>query len=140
MIFSLYWLSISSEALERTLSTKPLSPSNYYVSKLIPLLEVAHMGAHCLQMMGMGQLEDIFDMVTSRGAQVMQLDGYGVEVGNPANCIILQARTILDAIRLKPARLAVFRHGNIIARTPKVKSAVKYDGQTKDICFEDWRT
>jgi cytosine/creatinine deaminase len=104
------------------------------------MLEVAHMGAHCLQMMGMGQLEDIFNMVTSRGAQVMQLDGYGVKAGNPANCIILQARTILDAIRLKPARLAVFRNGNIIARTPKVKSAVEYGGQAKDICFEDWQT
>ena len=79
------------------------------------MLEVAHMGAHCLQMMGMAQLEEIFEMVTSRGAQVMQLDGYGVEAGNPANCVILQART------------------------SKVKSALEYDGQTKNICFEDWR-
>ena len=97
------------------------------------------MGAHCLQMMGMGQLEDIFDMVTSRGAQVMQLDGYGVEIGNPADFVILQARTILDAIRLKPIRLAVFRKGKVIARTPKAKSFIEYNGQTKDICFEDWR-
>jgi len=103
------------------------------------MLEVAHMGAHCLQMMGMAQLEEIFEMVTSRGAQVMQLDGYGIAVGNPANFVILQARTILDAIRLKPARLAVFRKGKVIARTPKVKSALEYDGQTKDIYFEDWR-
>ena len=103
------------------------------------MLEVAHMGAHCLQMMGMAQLEEIFEMVTSRGAQVMQLDGYGIAVGNPANFVILQARTILDAIRLKPARLAVFRKGKVIARTPKVKSALDYDGQTKDIYFEDWR-
>lgn len=103
------------------------------------MLEVAHMGAHCLQMMGMAQLEEIFEMVTSRGAQVMQLDGYGIAVGNPANFVILQARTILDAIRLKPTRLAVFRKGKVIARTPKAKSAIEYNDQTKDIFFEDWR-
>ena len=103
------------------------------------MLEVAHMGAHCLHMMGMGQLDDIYEMVTTRGARVMQLGGYGVEVGNSADCVILQARTVLDAIRLKPARLAVFRKGSVIARTPKVTSSLEYADQNKDICFEDWQ-
>jgi cytosine deaminase len=88
------------------------------------MLEVAHMGAHCLQMLGASQLGDIFSMVTTRAAEVMQLEDYGIEVGKKANFVVLQARSVLDAIRLKPARLAVFREGVCIAQTPEVKAEV----------------
>lgn len=99
------------------------------------MLEVAHMGAHCLQMLGAGQLGDIFSMVTSRAAEVMQLENYGMEVGKEANFVVLQARSVLDAIRLKPARLAVFRKGICIAQTPEVKAEVRLGGGNRSINF-----
>ena len=52
----------------------------------------------------------------------MQLGNYGIEVGKQADLIILQARSVQDALRLKPARLAVIRKGRVIARTPEVVS------------------
>jgi len=88
------------------------------------MLEVAHMGAHCLQMLGSNQLQTIFDMITSRGAQAMQLNGYGISIGNNADFVILQARDVFDAIRLKPARLAVFKNGSLIASCPEQTTTV----------------
>ncbi len=99
------------------------------------MLEVAHMGAHCLQMMGTGQLETIFDMVTSRGARVMNLKGYGLEAGYKADFVILQAKNTLDAIRLRPARLFVIRHGRVVATTPEVISTVNIGTTSESIDF-----
>ncbi|TKB11775.1 cytosine deaminase [Desulforhopalus sp. IMCC35007] len=99
------------------------------------MLEVAHMGAHCLQMLGAGQLGDIFSMVTTRAAEVMQLEDYGIEVGKEANFVVLQARSVLDAIRLKPARLAVFRKGVCIAKTPELKAEVRIGVGKRSIDF-----
>jgi cytosine deaminase len=99
------------------------------------MLEVAHMGAHCLQMMGAGHMDTIFSMVTSRGAEIMQLAEYGVEVGKQADLVIVQARSIRDALRLKPARLAVIRKGKCISRTPEVRAEVQLDGRMRRIDF-----
>ncbi len=100
------------------------------------MLEVAHMGAHCLQMMGAGQMDTMFSMVTSRGAEVMQLAEYGLHVGKQADFVILQVKNSLDAIRLKPARLAVIRKGKCISRTPEVRAELNMAGEIKRVDFQ----
>lgn len=99
------------------------------------MLEVASMGAHCLQMMGAAQMEPILRMVTTGGAEVMQLEHYGIEVGKQADLVVLQAKSEADAIRLKPARLMVLRKGKCIARTPEVKTQVDLNGQLNSVDF-----
>jgi cytosine/creatinine deaminase len=99
------------------------------------MLEVAHMGAHCLQMMGTSQLESVLAMVTDRGAQVLNLEKYGVQAGCPANLVILQAKNSIDAIRLRPARLFVISRGKVVATTPPVISAVRLGQDHKEIDF-----
>lgn len=99
------------------------------------MLEVAHMGAHCLQMMGTSQLETVFDMVTGRGAQVLKLEKYGISAGCAANLVILQARSKIDAIRLRPARLCVIRKGKVVATTPPVVSEVRLGRTGRKIDF-----
>jgi cytosine deaminase len=99
------------------------------------MLEVAHMGAHCLQMMGTSQLEAIFDMVTGRGAQVLNLEKYGVQPGCEANLVVLQAKNRIDAIRLRPARLHVIRHGKVVSTTPPVVSTVRLESNCRNIDF-----
>ncbi len=90
------------------------------------MLEVAHMGAHCLQMLGISQLESCFEMVTERGAKVLQLEKYGVAPGCNADLVVMQAKNQIDAIRLRPARLFVVRRGKIISTTQPVQSIVSY--------------
>jgi len=99
------------------------------------MLEVAHMGAHCLQMLGGDQLQTIFDMVTSRGAEAMQLSGYGIEVGNSADFVVLQARDTFDAVRLKPPRLAVFKKGRMIASCPEHVTTTTLGETTRTIDY-----
>src|SRR3546814_12584533 len=62
-----------------------------------------------------------FAAVTENGARVMHLGGYGLKAGCHADMVILQARDVLDALRLKPARLCVIRRGQVIAETPPVQ-------------------
>lgn len=99
------------------------------------MLEVAHMGAHCLQMLGNSQLADVFSMVTGRAAQVMQLENYGLEVGKDASFVLLQAKSVSDALRLRPARLAVFRRGQCIAETPEVKAQLHFGRNEGQVDF-----
>lgn len=99
------------------------------------MLEVAHMGAHCLQMLGTSQQADIFSMVTARGARVMQLENYGIEVGRDASFVVLQAKSILDALRLRPVRLAVFRRGQCVAKTPEVRTHLDFGSSKKSVDF-----
>ena len=42
--------------------------------------------------------------------------------------VILQAGDVLEALRLRPARLAVIRRGQVIAETPPVQSQLKVLG------------
>jgi cytosine deaminase len=99
------------------------------------MLEVAHMGAHCLQMMGTDQLATIFDMVTGRGAQVLKLEKYGVRAGATANLVILQSKSRIDAIRLRPARLYVISRGKVVATTSPVFSEVRLGRDHREIDF-----
>ena len=100
------------------------------------MLEVAHMGAHCLQMMGTAQAATLLEMVTTRGAEVLNLENYGIEVGKQADFVVLQAADPMEALRLKPARLYVFRKGRIIASTPEVHSTVHLGETVADVTFQ----
>ena len=82
------------------------------------MLEVAHMGLHVGQLTSREAMRFCFEAVTSNPAKVMQLEGYGVEIGRNADMVVLQAADPIEAIRLKARRLAVIRRGRVIAETP----------------------
>ena len=53
----------------------------------------------------------------------MGLEKYGVDVGNYADMVILQAKDPVEAIRLRPTRLTIIRRGKLIAQnTPSVST------------------
>lgn len=81
------------------------------------MLEVAHMAVHVAQMTSIDAMKRLFDAVTINSASAMGLDSYGIKEGNPANCVLLQARDPVEAIRLKATRLVVIRSGEVIAET-----------------------
>ena len=65
------------------------------------MLEVAHMGLHVGQLTSREAMRFCFDAVTTNPAKVMQLDGYGLDVGCNADMVVLQAADPIEAIRLK---------------------------------------
>ncbi|GGD67787.1 amidohydrolase family protein [Rhizobium anhuiense] len=81
------------------------------------MLEVGHMAIHVAQMAGIDDKKRIFDALTVNSAKTMGLEGYGLEKGCNADLVILQASDTLEALRLKPNRLAVIRRGKVIARS-----------------------
>ena len=99
------------------------------------MIEVAHMGLHVAQMTGVDQIRQIFEAVTYNGAKVLGLEGYGLEPGCNADIVILQARDLQEALRLKPARLFVIRRGMIIAETLPVISRLNLEDKTIEVDF-----
>ncbi|OWV80902.1 cytosine deaminase [Rhizobium sp. R634] len=81
------------------------------------MLEVGHMAIHVAQMAGIDDKKRIFDALTVNSAKTMGLAAYGLEKGCNADLVILQASDTLEALRLKPNRLAVIRRGKVVARS-----------------------
>lgn len=84
------------------------------------MLEVAHMAIHAAHLTGYEQMRQCFLAVTENPACILGLEGYGLEPGCYADLVVLQAADAVEAIRLKPACLYVFRRGRLIAQTPPV--------------------
>ncbi len=99
------------------------------------MLEVAHMGLHVGQMTGTAEMAAMFQSVTTNGARVMGLDGYGLAPGCRADLVVLQAGDPIEALRLRPARLFVIRRGRVIAETPPVASRLDLDGAAHAVDF-----
>ncbi|MGB1152758.1 MAG: amidohydrolase family protein [Paracoccaceae bacterium] len=81
------------------------------------MLDVAFMGLHVGQLSSRADMRWCFDAVTKNSAEIMGLEKYGVEVGNYADMVVLQAKDPIEAIRLRPTRLAVIRRGKLISQT-----------------------
>ncbi|MBY5788043.1 amidohydrolase family protein [Rhizobium leguminosarum] len=93
------------------------------------MLEVGHMAIHVAQMAGIDDRKRIFDALTVNSAKTMGLEGYGLEKGCNADLVILQASDTLEALRLKPNRLAVIRRGKVIARSAPRIGELFLDGR-----------
>lgn len=61
-------------------------------------------------------LETLWEAVTVGGADVLGLDDYGVEVGTPADLVLLDEPSPQWAIIARAIRLAVLKDGRIVAR------------------------
>ena len=99
------------------------------------MLEVAQMGLHVAQMTSQAQMRACFDAVTVNAAKVMGLEDYGIEVGHPADLVLLQARDPVEAIRLRANRLMVVRRGEVIARTPAATASLALPDRPPSV---DW--
>jgi cytosine deaminase len=71
--------------------------------------------------------------VTTNAARIMQIDGYGLDVGCNADMVVLQAADPIEAIRLKARRLAVVRRGKVIAETPAQVATLDLAGRPSTV-------
>ena len=88
------------------------------------MLDVAHMGLHVALMTAPDQMRRCFDLVTKTPAQVMGLN-FALQKGARASLVVLDCATPLDALRLRPARLAVVSDGQLVATTAPAKVAAQ---------------
>ena len=93
------------------------------------MLEVAHMGLHVAQMTSQAAMRQCFDAVTTTPARILGLEGYGLDVGCRADLVLLQARDVVEALRLRAHRLLVLRAGRVVARSEPVVTRLSLPGQ-----------
>ena len=99
------------------------------------MLEVAHMGLHVAQMTSQKGIRACFDAVTGNAAKVMHLEGYGLEPGCEASFVLLQARDVVEAIRLRAHRLQVFKRGRRVAQAPVHAMRLDIPGRPAQVDF-----
>ncbi|EKP0318642.1 cytosine deaminase [Aeromonas veronii] len=99
------------------------------------MLQVLHMGLHVCQIMGYEQINDGLKLISSHSARTLNVqDRYGIEVGKPANLLILPAENGFDAVRRQvPVRYSI-RHGKVIAQTRPAQTEIVL-GQPEPIDF-----
>lgn len=92
------------------------------------MLDAVTMGVYIAHLMGYHQLQDAFNYVTYNGAKTLHIsDNYGIEVGKPANCILLNAHDFYNALNKHVEVLYNIRHGKVLAETkpPETKVNIK---------------
>lgn len=101
------------------------------------MLQVLHMGLHVCQMMGYDQIAAAVDLITHNSARTLHIsDRYGIEVGKPANLIVLPATDGYDAVRRQvPTRFSI-REGNLIAQTKPTQSELFLNKGTEIVTFQ----
>ncbi len=89
----------------------------FYPLGVANMLETLHMGVHVCHLTGYQELIDSFDLVTINGAKTLNItDRYGLDVGKPANLMILPANNEFDVIRKQVKPSYSIRNGKVIAR------------------------
>jgi cytosine deaminase len=78
-------------------------------------------------------MRQCFEAVTTGPAKILNLEGYGLEIGNKADMVLLQAADPIEAIRLRATRLAVIKAGKVIARTPRRETALSLAGRPEAV-------
>jgi cytosine deaminase len=79
-----------------------------------------------------------FDAVTVNPAKALHLDGYGLAKGCKADFVLLQAKTPVEALRLKANRLKVVKGAKVIAEAPERVSALHLDGRPSTVNGADY--
>ncbi|MED5919120.1 amidohydrolase family protein [Streptococcus anginosus] len=75
------------------------------------MMNILDNGIHLAQLMRKDDLAKNFDLVTYNGAKLMGLEKeYGIEVGKPANFIILDAPNVFEAQRNRVECLNLYPH------------------------------
>jgi cytosine/creatinine deaminase len=93
------------------------------------MLDVAFMGLHVAQMTSPEEMRRCFEMVTAENASIMGLSDLGLNVGARASLVVLDAGDPVEALRLRPARLAVISRGKIISRSPRGQARLSLSGR-----------
>ncbi|MFO8193055.1 MAG: amidohydrolase family protein [Bacillota bacterium] len=86
----------------------------YYAYGRNNMLEVAFLVSHLLWMTTRPEMETLYDMITVRAAECIGLKGFKLEVGAPANLVVLDAPNTLEALRYHEAPLHVISHGKLV--------------------------
>jgi hypothetical protein len=77
-------------------------------------------GIHLAQTMSFDELDRCLDLITYNGAKTLNVeDQYSIEVGKPANFLVLDADSPFEAVRQRADVLASIRNGEYLFKRPE---------------------
>jgi cytosine/creatinine deaminase len=83
------------------------------------LIRIANLHANVLQVLGAARLRELFLMLSEHSARLLNLKDYGLEVGKPADIVVIDATTPEQAIAEIRPPLAVWKRGRrTVTRQP----------------------
>ncbi|HZJ81678.1 MAG TPA: amidohydrolase family protein [Guyparkeria sp.] len=78
--------------------------------------------------MSFDELDRCLDLITYNGAKTLSVEEqYGIEVGKPANFLVLDARSPFEAVRQHADVLASIRHGDYLFKRPEPSYEIALD-------------
>jgi cytosine deaminase len=98
-------------------------------------LQAAFVLAHFGQMSGAEELPRLIDMITTDAARTLGLPENRLQPGDPADLVVFDAPTDVDALRLVAPRTLVLRGGRVLARSEPARRTVLWDGVEEDVTF-----
>src|SRR5262245_16256641 len=99
-------------------------------------LQACFVMVHWGQMSGREELASMREFVTTRAARILGLDDYGLSEGGPANLVVFDAPTVVDAVRTLAARTAVVSRGRVVARTTPARTTLDLAGRQTPLSFQ----
>ncbi|MDO5723380.1 MAG: cytosine deaminase [Flaviflexus sp.] len=81
------------------------------------LRDVLLTGMYACHLMAHEEIDKSYRFITHNAARTLNLSDYGIEVGNPANLIVLDATSWREALAMGSPVLASYRGGRLIARS-----------------------
>jgi cytosine deaminase len=90
----------------------------WYLMGRADMVEAASLALHFTYMSGLEEIPEMLRCATERGARTLGIeDEHGLEEGKPADCVVFDAPTAIEVMRLHPPRRWVVRRGRVIAET-----------------------
>lgn len=86
----------------------------YYPFGRNNMMEVAFLCAHMLWFTTYADLETLYDMVTTKAAQCIGLENYGLKTGGVADLVVLREKNVVETLRNHEAPLHVIAGGKLI--------------------------
>jgi len=86
----------------------------YYPFGRNNMLEVGFLAVHLLWMTTFGQMEQIYDMITTNAAKALNMQGHELQEGNQANLVVLKQENVWKALWEHEAPLCVIKDGKDI--------------------------
>jgi cytosine/creatinine deaminase len=85
------------------------------------LIRMANLHANILQVGDQARLSELFAMITHRSATLLNLKDYGLEIGNPADLVIIDAASEAEAVATVAPVLAAFKRGRQTLERPRAR-------------------
>jgi cytosine deaminase len=83
----------------------------YYPFGRNNMLEVAFLAAHLMWMTTFQDMEMLYDLITTKAAEALGIEGFALQEGNRANLVVLNAESVWEALWSHEAPLHVIKAG-----------------------------